>query len=181
MYNAKIAEDFSILMIGSIERPVPSDLHIQKEMFVLTQTIPDLREIFNFKKHYQGPFSQILRDIIDSPIYVDRAFERRGRSILLSKNGKKEFNNIVKRNIKEEDFNILNINIKLIRNIYDRLNRFELLFLVYDTYPKYIEMSDVYNSIIKNKKLVNEIIVNLIRKGSITEDRFMEIKKRYNL
>lgn len=179
MESVEVVEKYAILMVGSVERPIPSDLHMQKELFILSKIKPSIQEHFNFQKHYIGPFSPALRDVVESSVYVDRAFVRKGRNIFLSKTGKVEFRDLFKRHRKKSDFNVLNSYMKLIRIIYDKLSSDELLFIIYDTYPDYTEFSNFSDIIMKNKRKITSIVHSLFKKGIITKQRHDELKKRY--
>lgn len=180
MGNSEIVEKYSILLIGAKDRLIPSDLHLQKEMFILSNVNPEMKQFFNFERHYKGPYSQLLSDIVEHPIFIENAFLIQDGKIILNKNGQREFEKIIKENSDNIEFRQFFAVISIIRQIYDKLSEIELLFLVYDTFPEYVELSNVSDFIMKTKPLVKRIILSLYRKGLITSERYLELQKRYS-
>ena len=63
---------------------------------------------------------------------------------------------------------------KLVREMYDKLSRDELLFLIYITYPEFREKSKVSEKLLaprEKKRLASA----LLKKGIITKKRYEEI------
>ena len=74
--DAEIIERYLILLLGSIDRPIPSSEHLQKELFVLSKSNPKIADfIFVMKK--LNPFykNRIIRNKIYLP---DKLFSSRG-------------------------------------------------------------------------------------------------------
>jgi len=176
MDSQEMIERYLLLLLGVKELAMPSALHLQKEMFLLSNFKETLKEDLNFKKHYYGPFSQIIEESIKSPTYLSKVFEFSGERVSLSEEGKIEFNRMMEENKDKEEFDIILSGITLIRNIYDKLNGEELLFLIYSTYPEYTEFSKVSDDLLKNVSNRNKILNNLLSKGVITEERYEELK-----
>lgn len=177
MDSIELVEKYAILTLGVKKDPIPSDVHIQKELFILTNVKPDLQEHFNFEKHYLGPFSRVLNNIILAPVFVRNAFAIKKNKISLQVNGLLEYQNILCNYSEKPGFiNLISI-MSCIREIYDRLTSQELLFLIYETYPKFTEFSDKSDSLLKNAVVRHRIINNLFSKGVITEARFHELKE----
>jgi len=72
----------------------------------------------------------------------------------------------------DPNFKKLHEAMKLIRKLYDKLSRDELLLLVYATYPEYKIKSNVYDRIYKKRK---ELAFSLLKKGLITRKRYEEL------
>lgn len=176
MESNELVERYAILLLGSKENPIPSSLHLQKEMFILSKLKESLKEDLSFQEHYFGPFSQILDEVIKHPAYIKDAFDFERNKIVLSEKGNKEFYEMFKENSYNNKFLKLISSIKLIRSIYDKLSKEEILFLIYETYPEYTEISKVSDNLIKNKIKREKIIKNLFLKGTITEKRYLEFK-----
>jgi hypothetical protein len=75
----------------------------------------------------------------------------------------------------DEKFIRLLHSFKLIRDIYDKLTKEELLFLIYVTYPEYVELSSIYDRLVKDKEKRMQLSESLLKKGLITADRYREL------
>lgn len=170
----KIVENYIILLLGIVDRPVPSILHLEKEMFILSRVNPVVARFISFIRHYKGPYSDVLKDIIDDPLYYKNAYKVVNGRIELTPEGKKIFEEIVKANEKDERFQQFLATLKMIRELYDRLSDEELLLLVYITYPEFRESSDTSDRLLSQRKR-EEIARKLLKKGLITEKRYREI------
>ena len=167
------AEKYIILLLGVKDKPIPSMWHLQKEMFMLSRAIPKINEFFDFEMHYNGPFSSSLKEIIDAPLYyVNSHHVHKNGTISLTKNGTDIFKKIMAEHHNKR-FTDLVKTVSLTREIYDKLEKDELLFLIYQTYPKYIEHSDIYERLIANRKALAD---SLLAKGMITNKRHNELK-----
>ena len=133
MNDAEFVERYMILLLGVNDDSLPSDLHLQKEIFLLSNFKEIVAESFNFQKHYFGPYSQVLDEALKNPAYFPSAFNFNEKRIFLTNTGKKEFISMVKKFSKEKDFQIILSSLKLLRSLYDKLTRDELLFLIYET------------------------------------------------
>lgn len=176
MDSQELVERYLLLLLGVKEVAMPSALHLQKEMFLFSNFKETLKEDLNFKKHYYGPFSQIIEESIKSPTYLSEVFEFSGEKVSLSKEGKIEFNRMMKENKGKEEFDIILSGLTLIRNIYDKLSGEELLFIIYSTYSEYTEFSKISDDLLKNVSNKNRILDNLLAKGVITQERYEELK-----
>ena len=176
MESSELVERYLILLLGVAKNPIPSDIHLQKEIFILSNFKKVLAEEFNFQKHYFGPYSQVVEEAVKNPAHFSNAFEFDGKRVFLSENGKKEFGEMVSEFDRERDFEITLSSLKLIRNIYDRLTKEELLFLVYETYPEYTEFSSISDKLIKDERVRNKLLNSIFSKGLITPERYAELK-----
>lgn len=176
MEKIELVEKYVILLLGAKDHALRSDLHLQKEMFLLAKSLPHSEELFGFEKHYYGPYSPLIEEIIQTPRYTDKAFSFDEKKITLSKNGKEEFERIVKEKSNDESFRELTSLIKIIRNIYDKLSGEEILFLMYETFPDFTKFSEVSDNLLKNKYNRRRIVESLYSKSVITEKRFEELK-----
>jgi len=155
---------------------MPSALHLQKEMFLLSNFKENLKDDLNFKKHYYGPFSQTIEEAVKSPTYLSEIFEFSGDKLFLSEKGNIEFDKMMQENKGKEEFELIISGLTLIRTVYDKLNNEELLFLIYSTYPEYTEFSKVSDDLLKNISNRNRILNSLLAKGVITQERYEELK-----
>jgi hypothetical protein len=169
-------ERYIVLLLGAVERPIPTVWHLQKEMFILSQTVDRVKELFYFEKHYEGPYSQLLQELAQDPIYLPDAyaFDRAGR-IFLTDTGMKVLRDIVRKYESNERFVRAFNAMKLVRGLYDRLSRDQLLFLIYVTYPDFVENSSIYEKLVGNKERRESLIQGLFDQGAITDERRKEL------
>jgi hypothetical protein len=170
-------ETYIILLLGAKDEPLPSRLHLQKELFMLSKARPVINDIFRFEKHYEGPYSQILNESLDEPAYWPNAYTSDESGIHLTAEGKKQFDAIVSEMEGKSRFKHLLSILRLVRSLYDEISKDELLLLIYDEYDEFIAKSKVYDRINKNRKGLSK---NLRRKGIITQGRCDELIKRNN-
>ena len=176
MDEAEFIERHLILLLGVKKTPIPSVMHLQKEIFLLSNSKKSVADSFNFEKHYFGPFSQVLNEALKNPAHFSEAFNFDGDEISLTKNGGKEFLNMIKRFSKERDFKILLSSLELLRNLYDRLTRDEIMFLTYNTYPEYTKLSQVSERLLDNEYMRDKLSKSIFSKGLITQERYGELK-----
>ena len=174
MDRLEIVEKYIILLLGIVDKPVPSILHLEKEMFILSRANPTVAKFVSFLKHYKGPYSDVLKELIDSPLYHKDAYKVVNDRIMLTSKGKEIFEKIVKNYEKDKRFRQLLGTLKMIRELYDRLSDEELLLLIYITYPDFREKSNVSDKLLAPEKR-EEIARKLLKKGLITEKRYREI------
>ena len=169
----EVLEMYIILLLGVLDRPIPSKEHLHKELFVLSRSNPKVGEILSFEKHYKGPYSPDVAEIMRSPLYYREAFyfDKKGRCHLTDE-GRKIYENIVREYGKNEKFQAFLAAMKMIRELYERLSVDELLFLIYISYPEYREKSLFFEKLLSRKR---ELAESLWKKGLITEKRFKEI------
>jgi hypothetical protein len=173
--HAEVRERYVILLLGVVDRPVPSIWHVEKELFILSQSNPIVQGVFNFEKHYNGPYSQVLKEVVEEPISFENAYKFDERGYYLTDTGKRIFKQIVKEYKNDERFVQLINALKMIRNLYDKLSNDELLFLIYITYPAYIKYSNISDKLLRDKNKRKQLASDLLRKGLITEIRYNEL------
>ena len=173
--SSEEAEKYIVLLLGAKDKPIPSQWHLQKEMFMLSRAVPKINEFFDFERHYNGPFSPELKETVDEPLYYDNAYyAHKNGTICLTEQGTEIFKKIISEHRHNERFTDLLKTIRLTREIYDKLGTDELLFLVYQTYPQYIESSNVYERLAAQRSALAD---SLLVKGLITDKRHSELKE----
>ena len=163
-------------MLGAAEGPIPSPEHLQKEVFLLCEAVPKLKDLFLFEPHYKGPFSQSLYEEARDPFFNSSAYayDSSGR-LVLTVEGKRKYDSMARQYNSDARFGKVVQSMKLIRSLYDRLTRDELLLLIYVTYREYIVLSNVYDSLVRDPARRKSLADSLLEKGAITEDRHKEI------
>ena len=173
--DVEITERYLILLLGVVDRPIPSPVHIQKELFLLSKANQKIAEFITFIKHYKGPYSANLDDLSKDPAYYSDAFQfDRYKRLYLTDEGKKIYDKFVKENISNERFNEFLSLIKMTRELYDKLSENELLFLIYATYGEYTEKSDISNRLLSSASR-KKFTKSLLEKGLISEERAKEL------
>ena len=107
-------------------------------------------------------------------MHLPGAWKRSDNGIALSLEGRKVFKELVSLFNGDEHFSMLLESIKLIRRMYDRLSRDELLLLVFLTYPDYVAESPYSADIYARKE---SLASSLHSRGLITDGRYDEIIK----
>jgi hypothetical protein len=172
----KVVEEYVVTLLGVEDKPLPTIWHLQKELFILTKINPKTQEMFNFVKHYEGPYSEVLQESYREPIcYEDSVDTNSKGEIILTDQGKKIFQEIKREHSDNPKFSHLLHTLKLIRVIYDKLSKEELLFLMYLTYPEFIEYSNIYDRLVKDEARRKRICNRLLNKGLITFNRYEEL------
>ena len=168
-------ENYIILLLGVNKKPIPTLWHVQKELFILSRVNPKIQGLLGFEKHYEGPYSQILDEIIREPLIFDDAYAYSDSGIHLTQSGKKVFQQLVEKYVDDARFKKLLQAMKLTRSLYDKLEKDRLLFLIYSTFSDYIEFSNVYDKIMDRKFTLAQSLLN---KGMVTRQRFEELIKK---
>jgi uncharacterized protein YwgA len=170
----EIIERYIILFLGVDKQPIPSILHLEKEIFILSNFNNVIKNFFNFQKHYYGPFSQELKESIEEPQYFSDAWTVEGNKIEITEKGKQIFQKLLDEYRGNKKFSEVLEAIKLVRRMYEKLSREELLFLVYITYPEYRIKSQIFDEVYTKK---DKIALSLLKKGLITKERYEEIRR----
>ena len=89
-----IIEKYIILLLGVVDRPVPSIWHVEKELFILSKSNPKIQQFFEFEKHYNGPYSQVLKEVVEEPLYYEGAFALNENGLYLTTSGKRIFEHV---------------------------------------------------------------------------------------
>jgi hypothetical protein len=168
-------EKYIILLLGASSKPIPSMWHIQKELFILTKFNPKVQSLFNFEKHYQGPYSQSLQALIEEPAHHEDAYTYDQRGYRLTEFGKVIYEGIISEYKTNEKFTELLNALRMIREMYDPLSKDELLFLVYVTYPEFAEASQEYDRLVNDKHNRLRLARGLFARGVVTEERYQEL------
>ena len=173
--DVEIIERYLILLLGVVNRPIPSPLHMQKELFLLSKANPKISEFVYFDKHYKGPYSADLDDVSKDPAYYSDAFKfERSNKLSLMPVGKKIYKKIINENSDNPRFREFLNMIKMIREMYDKLTKNELLFLVYATYGEYTKKSDISDKLL-SKASRSKFAKQLFDKGLISKKRVKEL------
>ncbi len=168
-----VEENTIVLLLGVDNRPVRSPLHLEKEVFMLTQAIAGLSNVFKFEPHETGPSSPFIREYI---FHSELLRIHRDDAISLSFAGRKAYAEKIhdlREKLDSDSFDDVLFVFKLARDFLDGLTQDELLLLMYDSYRDYVIKSPEYDLICKDRERISAI---LLKKGLITEGRYEELK-----
>jgi hypothetical protein len=175
METARDIERYIIVLLGVLDRPIRSELHLQKELFVLSKAVKKISDAIVYEKHHEGPYSADLHDVSFSPIFYPNAYQRDyQRGYVLNPEGKEIFEKILAANSESQEFVEFLAMSKMVRELYDNLSRDEILLLIYSTYKEYTEFSTVSDKILSPRKR-ERLAKSLMDKGIISEKRYNEI------
>ncbi len=173
-------ENFILLVLGMVDRPM-SMLHLEKEVFLLWNFDKQIQPFLRFIKHFRGPFSKEIQETIFDPVYLDEHWEYippkktdniSGGCVVVTDIGNEEYARLFSKMAEREEFVHLLAGIKMVRELYDKLTLKELLLLIYDTYPEFVQNSDISEDINQQKPL---LIKSLMRKGFLDEERYISL------
>lgn len=152
--DVQVIGRYLILLLGVVDRPVPSLLHVEKELFVLSKANPKIANLVTFEKHYYGPYSEDIAELVKNPVYYVDAFKHEPgvAQSPLTRKGKKGYEALVRENLDSTKFRELLSMMKMIREMYDKLSRDELLFLIYSTYKEYMQKSTISGRLFSPQK-----------------------------
>lgn len=169
-----------LLLLGASDKRI-SLLHLEKEVFLLWNFHPDIKEFLTFISHYRGPYSKEIEEIIKNPFYLadcwkyippSRTDNISGGFVELTSQGREKYQQVYAESMKNQKMVPLLAAFKMVREMYDKLSLEELLLLIYDTYPEYRKKSNVYETIHKSRQSIAE---KLKKKGFIDEERYQTL------
>jgi len=131
----------------------------------MARNIKDLEEEIVFEPHHYGPCSEMVEQELEN-LEILGLIERNG-GIRLTKRGKKAFSILVNR-VNPNELEI----IKEIKELLNDLSEYELLALIYFTYPKMTKESRVLDKILKNRM---NLAISLYLKGKVSLSKAAEI------
>jgi len=137
----EVIERYIILLLGVKDKPIPSFLHIEKELFIFSNLNPIVKKFITFTTSSNGPSFDELKEILEYPFYYPSAWEiiKKGEKeeIRLTPKGKEIFKKICDLFKNDEKF-ISNLEaLKTIRDFYEKLSKDKLLSLIYVTFPEF--------------------------------------------
>ncbi|MDH7508937.1 MAG: UPF0175 family protein [Methanomassiliicoccales archaeon] len=153
----ELEEQVVLYCIGALNRPLRSELYLQKLLFLVSNVFPELKDELRFEPHLMGPYSfkvsQILEDLI-----TDELVEKRKGGYKLTQTGGRTFSSLTLprelRNVIEE-----------FKDILPDLTEDELLVFVYALYPDYISESTRWDRLRPKRK---ELAASILRKSKVS-------------
>jgi len=150
----------TLFLLASKEAaPIKGKLWLEKELFLLTESIPKLKELFDFKSDLYGPYSEIINSDLEVLVQMNYI------------NTLKNQLNITKKGINLISCLKEQVSKKLLNEIYkskdllNDLDRDELLAYIYQVYPNTTEESIAFKNI---KPKLRDIAIDLLKKDKIS-------------
>lgn len=175
---------YVVLLLGVDDDPIPSMIHLNNELFVLTESIPALKGFIKFSASPNGPRCETIYECLTRYSgsvynYAKATSEPAGWFILdgrirLTAEGKEAFNKYHARLRKKNPsyFDKQVSALELIRIFYDDFTQDELLLLLSDYHKEYFTSLTDDKEYIKNKE---KISLHLLERDLITESRYQEL------
>ena len=113
-------ERYTVLLLGAVNRPIPSFLHLQRELFVISG-----REHGNITKE---TYQDQCRDLDFEPTKRLYGKDQKG-NFHITPTGKRAYNELIKVYRNDLKFRELINKTKLVRELYDSMSEEELLYL----------------------------------------------------
>jgi uncharacterized protein YwgA len=177
-------EKYILLLLGIDKKPIKIRtykdfdvrLFIQKVIFLLSQDIPELKEEISFKPYKYGPYDETVHNALldlSSDGFITINTNKEYSEITLTNKGYK----ICKELEESTDKSIITI-VKDVRELVEDLDIYELLALIYYSFPEYAKYSDIKG--IVDKKRV-ELAKSLYKKKKISLGKALEIADFINI
>jgi len=170
-------ERLILLVLGVAPNQKISMLHLEKEVFLLWNFHPMIKDFINFVAYFRGPYSSEIIDVIKAPYYLTECWEYHppskgdnlsGGFVTLTRKGLTEYKKYYSQMLEVKELHSLLAGIKIVRTTYDDLSEEELLLLVYDTYPSFRTRSTVAKEIFEKRDIITD---KLIKRGIISEEK----------
>ncbi len=125
------AEKILLLLLSADRgKSIPGNLWLQKETFLIAESLQPLKEYFNFEAHLQGPFSETVNNMAEDLQYLG-LLERDRKGLRLTEKGKDVAESVQKGTDEEI--------IEMVQDSKTKLNdlsKDELLVYIYYTHPE---------------------------------------------
>ena len=163
-------QKFIILLASAAGgKPIKGNTKLQKILFLLSNSIDDIREYGDFDAYLYGPYSETIDQELQYLGQIGVLSNTRGE-IALTESGKE----IAKDMTKNTAGAVLKALIKY-KEIFNDLTNKELLAYVYSAYPDMAKESVEYENLRPN---MEDHIMSLVKKHKISAQRAAELIKK---
>lgn len=163
-------DKFILLLLGTKNlEPIPGQIHLQKEMYLLQNVFPQLQEETDFEPYFLGPHSEIVA-YEEEELAKSKLIDIRGGVIRLTSEGRSVFQELLKKSGKGEIEKIQEF-----KEFLNDLSKDELLAFVYFSYPSPEELekeSIEYKELLPKRK---KLAISLYRKDKISAQKAAQI------
>ena len=120
---------FILLLAGAQQfRPIPGKIHLQKEMYLLQMTFPELGDEAGYESYFMGPYSEVVDDEAGQ-LELSGLIGRNGSRFELTLGGRAAFNRLKIEMGKELD------SVQDLKELLNDLTQDEVMALVYFSQP----------------------------------------------
>jgi hypothetical protein len=163
-------DKFILLLLGAKDsEPVPGQIHLQKEMYLLQNVFPQLQDETDFEPYFLGPHSEIVANE-EEELQRSNLIDVRGGQIRLTSDGKSVFQELIKRADKKEFEKIQEF-----KDFLNDLSKDELLAFIYFSYPSPEELekeSIEYKELLPKRK---RLAISMYKKDKISAQKAAQI------
>lgn len=181
-YKRKFIEYLILLIIGDNDKEI-SLLHIQKEIFLLCNFNEEIKNLYQFVKHYRGPYLDLISESVREPFFLINCWnyfqikntnKAYGGFLKITSDGSEEYEKFIEKAKKSSNLDIMHIinAITILNRLYGTLDYEELLLLIYTEFPEFTEKSEEYSKIVLKKE---KIAKRLLKKNAISEGKYEEL------
>jgi len=153
-----------LLLSANLFKPIRGKLWFQKELFLISENIPQLKEETDFEEDYLGPYSEFADNEFDQ-LKIEGIVEK--RRLRLTAFGRELSRKLESKASK----NLIQV-ISDIKSFLNNLSLDELLGFMYFSYPEFTTESIEFERIKKDRV---PIAVSLFEKGKVSLGKAAEI------
>ena len=175
MIDEKIAElnevdKFILLLLGAKNKePIPGPIHLQKEMFILSNLFPVLDDETDYEPYFLGPHSEIVAGEAEQ-LSMSGLINAVSGNIRLTKDGIEAYQKLMK-NASENEIE----KIEEFKDFLNDLTKDELLAFIYFSYPSVEELekeSIEYKDLLPKRK---KLAISLYKKEKLSAQKAAQI------
>lgn len=165
LYLSDLQKCMLLLLASNNFDPIKNSLFLQKEMFLVANNIDPIKVYANFKPHFMGPYSEVVKEEFDS-LRLDHLVEPKDGKLVLTAQGKK-----ISTRLQQEVSKKTLALVDQFKSLLDGLSDMELLALIYHSFGM-TEESLKLKEVRERKK---ELAISLYNKGKISLEKMAEI------
>lgn len=159
---------FLILLEADGGEAIPSNLWLQKEIFMIAKNLKKLEDYLNFQPYNKGPYSETVENILDN-LQFKGYVKKENSKIKITHRGKE----LVKKIYEIADEDLLDL-IEDIKRFMNDLTKNELLLYIHETYPEMTAQSVLKEDIEEDRV---KLAKNMYRKEKISLEKASELAR----
>ncbi len=167
--DVNVLHKFIILLVNANDEPINGRFKLQKIMYVLSDSVDEIKEQCSYEATNYGPYSKILDEEVRYLKQIGVLTEDVGK-ITLTGMGKKIAHELYK-NEDEETRYRLNKH----KDFLNDMTKNELLTYIYSAHPDMIKESIEYDNL---KPHMEKHVMSLLKKHKISSERAAELLKQ---
>lgn len=163
-------DKFILLLLGvKNSEPVPGQIHLQKEMYLLQNVFPQLQDETDFEPYFLGPHSEIVANE-EEELQKSNLIDIHGGQIKLTIEGKAVFQELMQQSDKKQLEKIQEF-----KDFLNDLSKDEILAFIYFSYPSPEELekeSIEYKELLPKRK---RLAISMYKKDKISAQKAAQI------